>query len=228
MNNTTDAAPVLGRIEKLAASGPVKNYEVDMGEYKALFEHRSEIMEKAVRVMVARVRSGGGCVRARRSKDGVVRLHAYYSRDGVPLEQKWGRARHRPRVSDGQPDLPIADGVSLVNLTRHPVVLYRRGGSKITIPCDGRVATFVREGRSSDVLRTDYGEVPVQYGTTLDGRVEGLPEPVPGVYYIVPAMLRQSQPRRTDLLSPSGLVLDEYKRVIGCREFVANLGEGAQ
>ncbi len=54
------------------------------------------------------------------------------------------------------------------------------------------------------LYRTEYGEVT------------GLPDPQEGVLYIVPAMVRNALPERTDLASPGALIRNEQGQPIGC------------
>jgi hypothetical protein len=54
------------------------------------------------------------------------------------------------------------------------------------------------------------------------GKVEGLPEGVPGTLFVVSALVRAAVPDRTDVASPGDLVRDEKGAVIGCRNLVVN------
>ncbi len=54
------------------------------------------------------------------------------------------------------------------------------------------------------------------------GAVTGLPDPVPGTWYIVSLLLRQACSDREDLLSPGDAVRDEAGRIVGCANLVRN------
>lgn len=49
--------------------------------------------------------------------------------------------------------------------------------------------------------------------------IVSLPDPKPGTYYIVPKMLAQACPERTDLILPGTVVRDADGRVVGCIDF---------
>ena len=49
--------------------------------------------------------------------------------------------------------------------------------------------------------------------------IVNLPEPKPGTYYIVPKMLAQVYPERTDLIFPGPEVRDADDYVVGCVDF---------
>lgn len=58
-------------------------------------------------------------------------------------------------------------------------------------------------------------EIPVT--ATEFGEVEGLPEPVDGVIYIVSSLVAQRVPNRNDVFIPSESVRDSQGRIIGCK-----------
>ena len=101
--------------------------------------------------------------------------------------------------------------IDLVNLTPHKVVLFTPEGNQVEIPPEGttpRVRMEVRE--AGEVLGIPVVE-------TYAAGVEGLPEPRPGVLYIVSRAVAQAAPDRDDLTVPDDLVRDEEGRVIGAR-----------
>lgn len=118
----------------------------------------------------------------------------------------------------------------IVNLTPHDVDIYNTSDC---IPQDGYLC-----------LREDIDPLPLLvYPATneparvtfmqktagmADGtliyrwvprEITGLPEPKPGTYYIVPKMLAQVYPERTDLIFPGTLVFDADDNVVGCIDF---------
>ena len=62
----------------------------------------------------------------------------------------------------------------------------------------------------------------VEVVTTSYGEVSGLPDPTPGVFFIVSGLVRAALPHRKDLLSPGDLVRDEKGQPIGCRNLISN------
>ncbi len=105
--------------------------------------------------------------------------------------------------------------MEIINLTPHAVRIYRADGVELTvIPPSGRVA---RISVARKLLRRieAYGvEVPV-YAPTYS-KLEGLPDRVPGTYYLVSALLRQALLYRLDLLSPGELIRDAAGQPKGC------------
>lgn len=96
-----------------------------------------------------------------------------------------------------------------VNLTPHPVNI-----DGLTFESEGRAwcdeHSHLVPGADVLLIRRTYGAVT------------GLPEPQPGVMYIVSAIVRQRLPERTDLATPVRLVRDGQGGVIGCRALVVN------
>jgi len=110
--------------------------------------------------------------------------------------------------------------MKLVNLTPHKVTLVKPDGSQIEIPPEGRCPRVRMEVREA-------GEVlGVPVVETVAAGVEGLPEPRPGVYYIVSRAVAAACPGRDDLLVPDDLVRDGEGRVIGARR-LARVRPGA-
>ena len=58
-------------------------------------------------------------------------------------------------------------------------------------------------------------DIPVT--TTEFGEVEGLPDPKPGVVYIVSSLVAQRVPERRDVFIPNESVRDSQGRIIGCK-----------
>lgn len=102
----------------------------------------------------------------------------------------------------------------LVNLTPHPINVYDSENNLIKV--------FESEGvvRVSEKIIPLYKEVD---GCPLVvksyGSVMGLPEPRPGVYFIVSTIVTQSEAHRKDLVVPSEPVRDDKGVMIGCRSF---------
>lgn len=101
--------------------------------------------------------------------------------------------------------------MKLVNLTPHPVHLIRDDGTTTTIqpePVPARVATTTREVGDIDgvpIVEERYEEVA------------GLPDPKPGVVYVVSRVVAAARPERRDLLVPADLVRDDQDQVVGAR-----------
>lgn len=121
---------------------------------------------------------------------------------------------------------PIPDGmreVRLVNLTPHAVTVVSEDRQHLfTLPPSGTVARCQVTREQADTLALFSGtevaaRIPI-YHTVL-GTVEGLPDPIPGVYYVVSRPVAEARRDRRDLLIPDDTVRDDQGRIIGCRGF---------
>lgn len=74
------------------------------------------------------------------------------------------------------------------------------------------------------VIRINY--VKKRDNTALDGvpisriecnNVENLPDPQPGIYYIVSNAVKTELSQRYDLLTPSEVIRDDYGNILGCK-----------
>lgn len=100
---------------------------------------------------------------------------------------------------------------SIVNLTQHDITYNGR-----VIPPSGTVARCAQ----TSVDAGEHDGVPLQRVTF--GAVEGLPDPEPGVLYVVSALVRTAVPSRTDVASPGALVRDANGNVQGCACLIVN------
>jgi hypothetical protein len=99
-----------------------------------------------------------------------------------------------------------------VNLTPHAVVIV--GGP--SLPPSGSLA------RCAQVAAPAGEHAGVALSRVAFGAVEGLPEPEPGVVFVVSALVRAAVPHRSDVASPGDLVRNEAGQVVGCRNLVVN------
>lgn len=98
------------------------------------------------------------------------------------------------------------------NLTPHKIVL-----PDLTIEPSNQVA------RCAEVSAPAGTIDGIELITRSYGAVAGLPEPQPGVMYIVSALVRLACPGRHDLASPGDVVRDAAGQIIGCKNLVVNL-----
>jgi hypothetical protein len=105
--------------------------------------------------------------------------------------------------------------MTYLNLTPHAIHL-RAEGMSLDLEPSGTVARVAEVWQPSD-------STP-HLGYLEYGAPEGLPAPVPGVYLVVSAMVRQALPGRGDLVSPALPIRDDAGRVIGCGAFALNRG----
>lgn len=98
--------------------------------------------------------------------------------------------------------------MTFVNLTPHTVNIQGQGGRDIAP--SGAVARCSQ----SNVLVREIDGIPVTRQTF--GKVEGLPAPVEGTFYIVSRMVASACPNRRDLVIPGPLVRNEQGQPVGC------------
>lgn len=105
--------------------------------------------------------------------------------------------------------------MKLVNLTPHPVTIY--SGEQIVIQQqpDGPVARCVETRTIAAPVTLNGHTIPVS--VVGFGQVDGLPDPQPGVLYVVSRAVAETVPHRDDVVYPYGQVRDENGRIISCR-----------
>jgi len=103
------------------------------------------------------------------------------------------------------------NNIKIVNLTPHDINVIVDGDVTV-IPRDGTVA---RVNQISTVV-DKINRIPVS--VVRFGDVVGLPDPVPGVIWIVSALVKQAV-NRSDVVSPGELVRNSDGNVIGCKGF---------
>lgn len=106
----------------------------------------------------------------------------------------------------------------VVNLTPHPIVLHADGAT-ITIPPSGVVCRAAERVETVGAIEVDGATIPVrriEYGAP-----EGLPEPQPGVIYVVSGIVAQAvrayYPDRDDVFVVTDPVRDDSGRIVGAR-----------
>ncbi|MBT9252153.1 MAG: hypothetical protein KM296_00355 [Brockia lithotrophica] len=108
--------------------------------------------------------------------------------------------------------------MKVVNLTPHALNLVSSEGETVaTIPPSGVVARVSTQKEKVCEITVNGAPVPVQQ--TKFGKVTGLPDPEPGVLYVVSLPVAQALPEREDLLVVDDLVRDAEGRVVGARGF---------
>jgi len=99
---------------------------------------------------------------------------------------------------------------TFINLTPHVINEVVTG---LSLPPSGTIA---RVSASNTVVDNIDG---IEIYQTVYGEVIGLPEPQPGVYYIVSGAVLSACPDRKDLLAPGELVRNADGQPIGCKGF---------
>lgn len=106
--------------------------------------------------------------------------------------------------------------MKLINLTPHNITVCLTDTTPFRYRNYERSGTVARVSQISTVVDTVDG-VPIS--TVRFGAVVDLPDVVPGVIYIVSAMVKSAAANRIDLVSPGELVRDDSGNVIGCKGF---------
>ena len=114
--------------------------------------------------------------------------------------------------------------MKLVNLTPHPVMIRPASGPDITIPPSGSIARVASTAAQTESLVIDGIEIPT-IGAPVWGPIEGLPDPEPGVAYIVSILVLGRVTGRPDVLAPAtgpkdGAVRDAEGRILGVTKLV--------
>src|SRR5690554_2132456 len=101
--------------------------------------------------------------------------------------------------------------MKLVNLTPHPVTFVADDGEKMLELPGNPNPPRAQESRNA------HGEVNgIPVNKVAMGEVQGLPDPQPGIGYIVSRIVAEAA-RRSDLYIPDQTVRDEQGRIIGCK-----------
>ena len=88
----------------------------------------------------------------------------------------------------------MLNGLTLVNLTLHAIVIDNNGSDHLVVEPSGSIARVSVETRETAVTGL-YSQV--------FGDVAGLPDPVEGTIYIVSAMVLSAVPHRVDVYAPA-------------------------
>jgi hypothetical protein len=111
----------------------------------------------------------------------------------------------------------------IINLTPHTVILIRDGKEirKWNKPSNETPLPRLVEELLIDGI-SEIDGVPIKNKNY--GRCENLPDPKPGVYYIVSGLIASAL-QRADLLVPNA-VRDENGQIIGCDSFAQIIKKG--
>ena len=115
--------------------------------------------------------------------------------------------------------------MKLINLTPHPVRLYKAGTpDRVDNPDDGVLMILEPSGKFARLSESVLGEetvlneeVEIPVSLVSYAEVEGLPAPQEGVAYVVPVMTALAAAGRDDLLVPYEQVRNQEGTVVGCR-----------
>lgn len=105
----------------------------------------------------------------------------------------------------------VINGVTLLNATPHALNIVQSDGSVLTLASSG----IVPRCESNEVIDQAIGLIEVTRQTL--GHVQGLPDPVPGLYFIVSRLVASAADNRDDLLVPGSLIRDDQGHVVGCK-----------
>lgn len=99
--------------------------------------------------------------------------------------------------------------MNLINLTPHDINITEDRGT-LTVHPSGTIARV-----TSNIIPRGHSASGIQLYTTSYGEVYDLPEPQPGIFYIVSALVQSACTSRKDLVIPCYLIRDNGN-VVGC------------
>lgn len=105
---------------------------------------------------------------------------------------------------------------SLLNLTPHAVTVLL-DGRPVVVPPTHPPARCQEALTPAGVIDTEAGRFPLLESSF--GAVEDLPEPAPGVWYVVSRFVAEAVPLRRDVVVPARVDRDERGQVVSCRGF---------
>jgi hypothetical protein len=105
--------------------------------------------------------------------------------------------------------------MKLVNLTAHSIAIWDGDEVVVEVGPSGLTARCAEDRRPGDPITVGGHEVAV--ASVGFGEVVGLPDPVPGVGYVVSRAVAEAVPGRADVFYPDIPVRDEQGRIVGCR-----------
>ena len=109
--------------------------------------------------------------------------------------------------------------ITLVNLTPHAVnVVDAENNPLLTIAPSGVIARVTCKTVITGYITVKNGDTLVNIPETENtyGKVQDLPDPVPGVLYCVSRMIKDACPDREDLRIPNQSVRNDQGQIIGC------------
>lgn len=114
----------------------------------------------------------------------------------------------------------IEQELELINLTPHDIVLVDENNDPIiTIQPSGKLARVSTSTEMVGVIRVKGKRIRVTESEF--GEVTGLPDPTPGVAYVVSLAvinaLKKKRITRTDLFIPNESVRNDKGQVVGCK-----------
>lgn len=105
--------------------------------------------------------------------------------------------------------------MKLINLTPHTINILDGDNQPIlSLPSSG-VARAASSRTCVGTFDVDGAAIPIN--TTSFGEVVGMPDPQPGVAYVVSALTAQAAKNRGDVYIVDDAVRDAEGRIIGCR-----------
>jgi hypothetical protein len=115
--------------------------------------------------------------------------------------------------------------MQLINLTPHAVSILNSMGENFVFAPSGKIARIdiTPDDSSRATVLNELGKVGnIEFTADIIGEVQGLPDSISDVGFIVSTMVRLAVPDRKDVYSPGALIRDISGQVIGCKSLVRN------
>ncbi len=106
--------------------------------------------------------------------------------------------------------------MKIINLTPHALNIHTDCNGVINLPPSGDVARVSMSSKPNGFLPCNDSSVGIPLFKTSYGEVNGLPDPVDGIAYVVSGMVSASV-SRADVFSPGDLIRDESGKPVGCK-----------
>jgi hypothetical protein len=106
--------------------------------------------------------------------------------------------------------------MTLVNLTPHPINLLSEEGEALELQSSGVARIAMTAHQAGYIAR-------YRLAFLKPGDIDGLPAPLPGVVYVVSALVAQAVPERADVVSPDtgpGAIRNAKGHIVAVRGFV--------
>ena len=165
----------------------------------------------------------GSTARSKNDKAGAAFYDKILAQIQVKLEAVLACIEAAPAPTSAPESIPanwelaqalVHGGKKVLNLTPHAVTIHGAGGESVTIPPTAPAARLEVTRQTCEPIQAEGGMVIPVSKPTL-GAIQDLPDPAPGVIFIVSALVAEAA-KRADVMSPGALIRDPAGVITGC------------